>query len=107
MINNDHISIEELQDAYIEIHESFEGASMSFEELQTEIKDGFTEFTSAIDDIRDEMERCNTMIRRLNRRMSPVLSYIMEQEDNELPFPPKKGTSRNRYSTPFEEISET
>ena len=77
------IPAEDLYDAYTEIHESFDGAMMSLDELQKEVTDELSDFTAALDDIRDELEHCSHMIRKLNRRMGPVLSYIMEQKDNE------------------------
>lgn len=80
------LSIEKLYDAYAEIHECFDSARLSFDELQTEIADELSEFTTAIDDIREELERSTHMMRRLNRRMGPVLACFMEQEDNEFPF---------------------
>lgn len=77
------ISAEDLYDAYTEIHESFGGAMMTLDELEKEVTDELSDFTTALDDIRDELERCSHMIRKLNRRMGPVLSYIMEQKNNE------------------------
>lgn len=80
------LSIEKLYDAYTEIHECFDSARLSLDELQIEITDELSEFTTALDDIREALERSTHMMHRLNRRMGPVLSCLMEQEDNEFPF---------------------
>ena len=86
MIHRNTLSIEELYDRYTEIYESLDGARTSLDELQIEISDEISALTTAMDDVRDELERCNQLMRRLSRRMNPVLSYMMDQEDNELPF---------------------
>lgn len=104
MMYGSDLSIGELYDAYTEINESFDGAKTSLDELQTEITDGLSQFTTALDDIRDELEQCSHMIRRLNRRMSPILSYMMEQEDDETPFPPKRSKSGKKTYISFEEM---
>lgn len=104
MTHHGSLFIEELHDACIEIHDSFDGAKTSLDELQTEIADEISGFASAFDDIRDELERCNQLIRRLNRRISPVLSHMMEQEDNEESFAPKCSESRTKHLMSFEEM---
>ena len=86
MTYRNDLTIENLYDAYAEIHNSFEGARLSLDELQTEITDELSEFTTALDDIREELERSTHMMRRLNRRIGSVLLHFMEQEENEIPF---------------------
>ena len=81
-----HLSIEKLYDVYTEIHESFDSARLSLDELQMEITDELSEFTTSLDDIREELERSTNMMRRLSRRMGPAFSLFMEEEDNEIPF---------------------
>lgn len=93
MTDLEDISIEELHEAYIEIHESFDEAKTSLDEIHEEITDVLSEFTPALDEIRDELEQCSHLMRRLSRRISPVLSHMMEQEDNESPFPTKRAHS--------------
>lgn len=104
MTHIDDLSFEELHDAYIEIQESFDEARTSLDELQTDVTDGLSEFTMALDDLRDELERCNHTIRRLSRWMSPVLTYMIEQEELELTFPPKKPTTKARRFIPVQEV---
>lgn len=77
---------EKLYDAYAEIHNSLDGARLSIDELQIEITDELSALTTALSDIREELDRSTHMMRRLSNRMDPVLTSFMEQEEHNIPF---------------------
>ena len=97
-------SISEIYEAYIEIHESFDGATESINELQTDIMEEFSAFSEAIDEIREELERCNRLIRRISRQMKPVQAYVREQDALASTLLKMDVTDNDDHEGPFTEI---
>ena len=86
-------TIEELYEVYIDVNDSFEGALGSMDEIQTELEEGISCLSAALDEIRDELESCRKAFQQLTRRMpSELLIYQNAQEeywdqpDEGLPF---------------------
>ena len=86
-------TIEELYEVYIDVNDSFEGALGSMDEIQTELEEGISCLSAALDEIRDELESCRKAFQQLTRRMpSELLIYqnaqeeFWDQPDEGLPF---------------------
>ncbi|MEE1039585.1 MAG: hypothetical protein U0L10_02560 [Lachnospiraceae bacterium] len=86
-------TIEELYEVYIDANDSFDGALRSMDEIQTELEEGISCLSAALDEIRDEIESCRKAFQQLTRRMpSEFLAYqnaqekFWDQPDEGLPF---------------------
>ena len=92
-MNSHTPTIEELYEVYIDVNDSFEGALRSMDEIQTELEEGISCLSAALDEIRDELESCRKAFQQLTRRMpSEFLAYqnaqekFWDQPDEGLPF---------------------
>ena len=92
-MNSHTPTIEELYEVYIDVNDSFEGALGSMDEIQTELEEGISCLSAALDEIRDELESCRKAFQQLTRRMpSEFLAYqnaqekFWDQPDEGLPF---------------------
>ena len=92
-MNSHTPTIDELYEVYIDVNDSFEGALGSMDEIQTELEEGISCLSAALDEIRDELESCRKAFQQLTRRMpSEFLAYQNAQEkfwyqpDEGLPF---------------------
>ena len=92
-MNSHTPTIEELYEVYIDVNDSFEGALGSMDEIQTELEEGISCLSAALDEIRDELESCRKAFQQLTRRMpSELLIYqnaqeeFWDQPDEGLPF---------------------
>ena len=92
-------TIEELYEVYIDVNDSFEGALGTMDEIQTELEEGISCLSAALDEIRDELESCRKAFQQLTRRMPTELLVYQnaqegswEQPDEGLPFETTTGT---------------
>ena len=99
-MNSHTPTIEELYEVYIDVNDSFEGALGSMDEIQTELEEGISCLSAALDEIRDELESCRKAFQQLTRRMpSELLIYqnaqeeFWDQPDEGLPFETTTGTT--------------
>jgi len=81
-MNSHSPTIDELYEVYIDVNDSFEGALGSMDEIQTELEEGISCLSAALDEIRDELESCRKAFQQLTRRMpSELLAYQNTQEE--------------------------
>ena len=84
---------EKLYEAYMDANDSFGGAVSSLDEIQSDLEEGISCLSAALDEIRDELESCRKAFQQLTRRMpSEILTShnaqteSWYQPDQELPF---------------------
>lgn len=79
------VGAEEVYGAYTDAQEAFEEARESLDELQLELEEEFSGFTTALDEIRAQLAECRWQLRQFSRRANMCLygspSSNVQQED--------------------------
>lgn len=98
---------EELYEVQMDVNDSIGGAMASLDDIQSNLEEGISCLSTALDEIRDELELCRKTFQKITRRMpaeylSPgdAQKEFWEAYAEELPFTTPASTVQPRTSCP-------